>query len=77
MVRGEFDQRDDIEIWTKEYINRQALTDNVVFLSAIPSYAGVFDIIKPCLAGLILFHPSEEMTGPINQISFLSSWGVA
>lgn len=59
IVRGEFDQRDDIERWTKDYINRQALTDNVVFLPTIPSYAGVFDIIKPCLAGLILFQPER------------------
>lgn len=59
IVRGEFDRRDDIERWAKGFINRNGLAENVVFVSSLPSYAEVFNIIKPCLAGLILLQPER------------------
>lgn len=59
LVRGEFDPRDDIEGWAKNFIAENHLEGNVCFLERIDSYSQVFEIIKPCLAGVILLQPKR------------------
>lgn len=59
LVRGEFDPRADIERWAKRFITENHLEENVQFLERVDSYAEVFEIIKPCLAGVILLQPQR------------------
>ncbi|MEO0019589.1 MAG: glycosyltransferase family 4 protein [candidate division WOR-3 bacterium] len=59
LVRGEFDPRDDIETWAKGFIRENHLEENVRFLERVDSYAKVFEIIRPCLGGVILLQPKR------------------
>ncbi|MGQ9708403.1 MAG: glycosyltransferase [bacterium] len=59
LVRGEFDPRDDIEQWTRAFITKNKLDDNVQFIERVDSYAQVLEILKPCLAGIILLQPQR------------------
>lgn len=78
-VRGEFDWRDDIEMWVRSFIEREKLEKNVVFLARTASYSAVFDIIKPCLAGMILFQPGRgnDWTNQPNKLFEFMGCGVA
>ena len=68
-VIGEFDPRDDIEAWARDFIRTQGIETNVEFLGSM-SYRAMFDALRPCLAGLILFQPERgnDYTGQPNKL---------
>lgn len=60
LIRGEFDPRSDIEGWAKKFITENRLEENICFFERVDSYAKVFEIIKPCLCGVILLQPQRK-----------------
>ncbi|MGQ9678934.1 MAG: glycosyltransferase [bacterium] len=79
IVRGEFDPREDIENWTREFISRNNLHENVTFIARKNSYSQIFDLIKPCLAGVILFQPNRgnDWTNQPNKLFEFMGCGLA
>lgn len=79
IVRGEFDPREDIEKWTRSFITRNKLDNNVVFVPRTTSYPEVFELIKPCLAGMILFQPNRgnDWTNQPNKLFEFMGCGLA
>lgn len=77
-VIGEFDPRDDIESWAREFIRAQKIESNVEFLGSLP-YRAMFDAIRPCVAGLILFQPERgnDYTGQPNKLFEFMGSGLA
>jgi glycosyltransferase involved in cell wall biosynthesis len=77
-VMGGFDPRDDIEAWAKEFIRSQGLAPNVEFLGSLP-YQEMFDALRPCLAGLILFQPKRgnDYSGQPNKLFEFMGSGLA
>jgi len=77
-VIGGFDPRDDIEAWSREFIHARGIHTNVEFLGSL-SYAAMFDAIRPCLAGLILFQPERgnDYTGQPNKLFEFMGSGLA
>ncbi len=77
-VIGGFDPRDDIEAWTRAFIRAQGIEANVEFLGSLP-YAAMFDALRPCLAGLILFQPERgnDFTGQPNKLFEFMGSGLA
>jgi len=77
-VIGEFDPRDDIETWSREFIRSQGIQSNVEFLGSL-AYRDMFDAIRPCLAGLILFQPERgnDYTGQPNKLFEFMGSGLA
>jgi len=77
-VIGEFDPRDDIEAWTREFIRTNGLEANVEFLGSLP-YRAMFDALRPCLAGLVLFQPERgnDYTGQPNKLFEFMGSGLA
>jgi glycosyltransferase involved in cell wall biosynthesis len=77
-VIGGFDPRDDIEAWARDFIRAQALGANVEFLGSLP-YRAMFDALRPCLAGLILFQPERgnDYTGQPNKLFEFMGSGLA
>lgn len=77
-VIGDFDPRDDIEAWTREFIRGNGLGGNVEFLGSLP-YAAMFEALRPCLAGLILFQPERgnDYTGQPNKLFEFMGSGLA
>ena len=74
-VIGGFDPRDDIEAWTRAFIRTQGIEANVEFLGSL-SYPAMFDALRRCLAGLILFQPERgnDFTGqPNKHFEFMGS----
>lgn len=79
IVRGEFDQREDIEKWTRGFVTRNYLDNNIVFIPRTTSYPEVFGLIKPCLAGMILFQPNRgnDWTNQPNKLFEFMGCGLA
>lgn len=79
LVVGDFDPRDNIEEWSKKFIERENLEKNVLFLPKTNSYAEIFDILKPCLAGLILLQPERknDWTNQPNKLFEFMGCGLA
>jgi glycosyltransferase involved in cell wall biosynthesis len=77
-VIGGFDPRDDIETWTGDFIRAQGIEANVEFLGPLP-YPAMFDALRPCLAGLILFQPERgnDFTGQPNKLFEFMGSGLA
>jgi glycosyltransferase involved in cell wall biosynthesis len=77
-VIGGFDPRDDIEIRSREFIHAQAIEANVEFLGSLP-YPAMFDALRSCLAGLILFQPERgnDYTGQPNKLFEFMGSGLA
>jgi glycosyltransferase involved in cell wall biosynthesis len=77
-VMGGFDPRDDIETWAREFIHTQGIEANVEFLGSLP-YRAMFDALRPCLAGLILFQPERgnDYTGQPNKLFEFMGSGLA
>jgi glycosyltransferase involved in cell wall biosynthesis len=77
-VIGGFDPRDDIEAWTRDFIRAQGIEANVEFLGPLP-YPAMFDALRPCLAGLILFQPERgnDFTGQPNKLFEFMGSGLA
>jgi glycosyltransferase involved in cell wall biosynthesis len=77
-VIGEFDPRDDIEVWTREFTNAHGIGSNIEFLGSLP-YQAMFDALRPCLAGLILFQPERgnDFTGQPNKLFEFMGSGLA
>ena len=77
-VIGGFDPRDDIEIWSREFIRTQGIEANVEFLGSL-SYPAMFDALRPCLCGLILFQPERgnDYTGQPNKLFEFMGSGLA
>jgi glycosyltransferase involved in cell wall biosynthesis len=77
-VMGKFDPRDDIEIWAREFMHTQGIEANVEFLGSLP-YRAMFDALRPCLAGLILFQPERgnDYTGQPNKLFEFMGSGLA
>jgi glycosyltransferase involved in cell wall biosynthesis len=77
-VIGEFDPRDDIETWARDFIRAQGIQTNVEFLGSLP-YQAMFDALRPCLAGLILFQPERgnDYTGQPNKLFEFMGSGLA
>ncbi len=59
LVRGEFDPYDDFESWSRDFIRANRLVENVQFVERVDSYSDVFELLKPCLAGVILLQPDR------------------
>ncbi|MEO0070830.1 MAG: glycosyltransferase [candidate division WOR-3 bacterium] len=79
LVLGDFDPRDDIEKWSKRFIAQENLADNVLFLPKTKSYPEIFDILKPCLAGVILLQPERknDWTNQPNKLFEFMGCGLA
>jgi glycosyltransferase involved in cell wall biosynthesis len=77
-VIGGFDPRDDIEAWARAFIRTQGIEANVEFLGSLP-YSTMFDALRPCLAGLILFQPERgnDFTGQPNKLFEFMGSGLA
>ena len=77
-VIGEFDPRDDIETRSREFIRTQGIEAHVEFLGSL-SYQAMFDALRPCLAGLILFQPERgnDYTGQPNKLFEFMGSGLA
>jgi hypothetical protein len=77
-VIGGFDPRDDIEARAREFIHAQGIDANVEFLGSL-SYQAMFDALRPCLAGLILFQPERgnDYTGQPNKLFEFMGSGLA
>jgi glycosyltransferase involved in cell wall biosynthesis len=77
-VVGQFDPRDDIENWTREFIGRQGMGDRIDLLGPLP-YRQMFEAIRPCLAGGILFQPGRinDYTGQPNKLFEFMGAGLA
>ncbi len=77
-VIGGFDPRDDIEAWTRGFIRTHSVEANVEFLGSL-SYPAMFDALRPCLAGLILFQPERgnDFTGQPNKLFEFMGSGLA
>jgi glycosyltransferase involved in cell wall biosynthesis len=77
-VIGGFDPRDDIEAWSREFIRKQGIEASVEFLGSL-SYWAMFDALRPCLAGLILFQPERgnDFTGQPNKLFEFMGSGLA
>jgi glycosyltransferase involved in cell wall biosynthesis len=77
-VIGEFDPRDDVEAWAREFIDARGIATNVEFLGSLP-YPAMFDALRPCLAGLILFQPERgnDYTGQPNKLFEFMGSGLA
>ncbi|MBN2465491.1 glycosyltransferase [candidate division WOR-3 bacterium] len=77
-VIGGFDPRDDIEGRARQYIRAEKMEPNVEFLGSLP-YAAMFEALRPCLAGLILFQPERgnDFTGQPNKLFEFMGSGLA
>jgi hypothetical protein len=77
-VIGEFDPRDDIEARSRRFVQVQGIETNVQFLGSL-SYPAMFDALRPCLAGLILFQPERgnDYTGQPNKLFEFMGSGLA
>jgi glycosyltransferase involved in cell wall biosynthesis len=77
-VIGGFDPRDDIEAWARDFIRAQGIEANVEFLGSLP-YQAMFDALRLCLAGLILFQPERgnDYTGQPNKLFEFMGSGLA
>jgi len=77
-VTGGFDPRDDIETRSRESIRAQGIDANVEFLGSL-SFPAMFDALRPCLAGLILFQPERgnDFTGQPNKLFEFMGSGLA
>lgn len=77
-VIGGFDPRDDTEAWAREFISTQGIAANVEFLGSL-SYPAMFDALRPCLAGVILFQPERgnDFTGQPNKLFEFMGSGLA
>ena len=77
-VIGGFDPRSDIETWARDFIRAQGIESNVEFLGSLP-YQAMFDALRPCLAGLILFQPERgnDYTGQPNKLFEFMGSGLA
>jgi glycosyltransferase involved in cell wall biosynthesis len=77
-VIGDFDPRDDIEARTREFVRGNGLENNLEFLGSLP-YAAMFETLRPCLAGLILFQPERgnDYTGQPNKLFEFMGSGLA
>ncbi len=78
-VVGEFDPRDDIESWSKNFIKAHELERNVVFIPHTKTYAEIFEILKPCVAGVILLQPERknDWTNQPNKLFEFMGCGLA
>ncbi len=77
-VIGGFDPRDDMESWARGFIRAQGIEANVEFLGSLP-YQAMFEALRPCLAGLILFQPERgnDYTGQPNKLFEFMGSGLA
>jgi len=77
-VIGGFDPHDDIEARSREFIRKQGIEANVEFLGSL-SYPAMFDALRSCLAGLILFQPERgnDFTGQPNKLFEFMGSGLA
>ena len=77
-VIGGFDPRSDIETWVRDFTRAQGIEANVEFLGSLP-YQAMFDALRPCLAGLILFQPERgnDYTGQPNKLFEFMGSGLA
>jgi glycosyltransferase involved in cell wall biosynthesis len=77
-VVGGFDPRDDIEPWARDYIRTERIESNVEFLGSLP-YAAMFEALRSCIAGLILFQPERgnDYTGQPNKLFEFMGSGLA
>ena len=77
-VVGGFDPHDDIETWVRKFIRTHGLEANVEFRGSLP-YQAMFDALRPCLAGLILFQPERgnDYTGQPNKLFEFMGSGLA
>jgi glycosyltransferase involved in cell wall biosynthesis len=77
-VIGEFDPRDDIKTWAQRFIVARGIEANVEFLGSL-SYRAMFEAIRTCLAGLILFQPERgnDYTGQPNKLFEFMGSGLA
>jgi glycosyltransferase involved in cell wall biosynthesis len=77
-VIGEFDPRDDIEARSRKFIQAHGIETNVEFLGSL-SYTAMFDALRPCLSGLILFQPERgnDYTGQPNKLFEFMGSGLA
>ncbi len=68
-VVGGFDPRDDIETWARLFIDRNGLTDTVIF-HGTQSYSTTLQIVGRCLVGVILLQPERgnDYTGQPNKL---------
>lgn len=78
LVAGEFDPRDDIESWSREYIRRNRMDANVVLLGTLP-YAGTMEMLQRCVVGVILLQPGRgnDYTGQPNKLFEFMGAGLA
>ncbi len=79
LVRGEFSPYERIEAWVQNFIIENKLVNNVLFLKSLPFYSQIFEIIKPCLAGVILLQPERgnDWTNQPNKLFEFMGCGVA
>jgi glycosyltransferase involved in cell wall biosynthesis len=77
-IIGGFDPRDDIEAWTRNFIRTQGIEASLEFLGSLP-YPAMFDALRPCLAGMILFQPERgnDFTGQPNKLFEFMGSGLA
>jgi glycosyltransferase involved in cell wall biosynthesis len=77
-VIGEFDPRSDIEHWARSFIADQGIAPNVEFLGSLP-YGRMFDELRRCMAGVILFQPGRgnDYTGQPNKLFEFMGSGLA
>ncbi|MBM3330627.1 glycosyltransferase family 4 protein [candidate division WOR-3 bacterium] len=77
-VIGEFDPRDDIQAWARQFTSAHGIEANVEYLGSL-SYQAMFAALRPCLAGLILFQPKRgnDFTGQPNKLFEFMGSGLA
>jgi len=79
IVRGEFDPRDNIEQWVKNYIKQHQLEENVQFVEHFDSYEKIFELLETCLCGVILLQPKRgnDWTNQPNKLFEFMNAGLA
>ena len=77
-VAGEFDPSSDTERWARSYIDEHALQRHVELLGWQP-YESMFDLLRQCAVGVILFQPGRwnDYTGLPNKLFDYMASGVA
>jgi hypothetical protein len=56
-VMGRFAPGEGLEEWSRDFLKRTGLESRVDFLGWIPTYQGMFEELRACSVGVILFQP--------------------
>lgn len=77
-VIGQFDPGEDIESWTRKYLERSAIAGRVDLLGTL-AYEAMFQVLSESLLGVILFQPERrnDYTGLPNKLFEFMASGMA